>query len=236
MTFAITVQPRGKEKIELLRQDGFIPAVVYGPDRAALALTIPAPEFKKLYTAAGVSTLIDLQVEGEKAPNKVLIQEVQTDPLRGDVIHVDFRQINMAETMEAEVELSFVGDAPAVKGLGGTLIKPRAHVKIKCLPNDLVSSITVDLTALATFEDSIHVKDISVPQGITILDAGDSLVAKVAPPLTEEQLKAMEETGPKSVEEVEVEKKGKKEEEGEEGAVEGGAPAAAPAKAKEEKK
>lgn len=236
MTFAITVQPRGKEKIEILRVGGFIPAVVYGPDRAALALTIPAPEFKKLYTAAGESTLIDLHVEGEKAPSKVLIQEVQTDPLRGDIIHVDFRQINMAETMEAEVELSFVGDAPAVKGLGGTLIKPRAHIKIKCLPNDLVGSIAVDLAALATFEDSIHVKDISVPPGITILDAPDSLVAKVAPPLTEEQLKAMEETGPKSVEEVEVEKKGKKEEEGEEGAAEGEAAAPAPAKAKEEKK
>lgn len=236
MTFAITVQPRGKEKVEILRAGGFIPAVVYGTDRAALSLTIPAPEFKKLYTAAGVSTLIDLQVEGEKASNKVLIQEVQRDPLRGDIIHVDFRQINMAETMEAEVELSFVGDAPAVKGLGGTLIKPRAHVKIKCLPNDLVSSIAVDLTALATFEDSIHVKDISVPPGIAILDTPDMLIAKVAPPLTEDQLKALEETTVKSVEEVEVEKKGKKEEDGKEGAEGGTAPAATPAKAKEEKK
>lgn len=227
MTFAITVQPRGKEKIEILRADGFIPAVVYGPDRDALALTIPAPEFKKLYSATGESTLIDLQVEGEKTPSKVLIQEVQTDPLRGDIIHVDFRQINMAETMEADVELKLVGDAPAVKGLGGTLIKPRAHVKIKCLPNDLVGSIAVDLTALATFEDSIHVKDLVAPSGITILDAPETLIAKVAPPLTEEQLKAMEETGPKSVEEVEVEKKGKKEEEGEEGAEGATAPEAA---------
>lgn len=216
MSFSIPAKTRSPGNIEELRVSGILPAVVYGGDRVnSQSLSITYADFEKLYNEAGESSLIDLQVEGENEPVKVLIQDIQYDPVKGQMIHADLRQIKMSERMTASVELTFSGEASAVKELGGTLMKAHDYVNVTCLPKDLVSEIVVDLTVLKTFTDTIRVSDLSVPSGIVITDQPEMVLAKVTPPLTEEQIKAMEEAGPKSVEEVEIEKKGKKEEENE---------------------
>ncbi|MBU0597209.1 50S ribosomal protein L25 [Patescibacteria group bacterium] len=203
-----------------LREDGIIPAVVYGPEIKTISIGVNYKEFEKLHNEAGESSLIDCIVEGEKDPITVLIQDLQIEPLKGRIIHVDFRQIKMGEEMNATVELEFVGESVAVKEQGGTLIQNYEEVNVKCLPSNLVSHINVDLSKLATFDEVIKIKDLVLPEGITVLDDPEGLVAKVAQPLTDEQFKAMETEGDKGVESVEVE--GEKKEEGEEGAgVEG---------------
>ncbi|MEK7083823.1 MAG: hypothetical protein AAB932_01160, partial [Patescibacteria group bacterium] len=127
------------------------------------------------------------------------------------------------------------GESSAVKEAGGTLMTPRSELKIKCLPKDLVGHIDIDLSTLKTFDDMIHVREVTLPPGITVLDDAEIVIAKVARPLTDEELKAMEEAGPKSVEDVAVvEKKEKKE--GEEDGEEGKAGEAAKGEKKEEKK
>ena len=159
--------------------------------------------------------MIDLSIDG-KEPVKVLIQDIQMDPVKHKIIHADFRQIKMGEEMHASISLEFVGVAPAEKTLGGTLITGVDMVNVKCLPTALVSSFEIDLSTLATFDDVIKIGDINIGEGITITDAPDTVVAKVIPPLTQEQLDAMDsENAVTSVENVEVEKKGKKEEESE---------------------
>jgi len=218
MTFSIKLQPRPAGSVEELRASGSVPGVVYGPDRKSTSITIPNKELDKLYKEAGESTLIDLTIEGEKEAVKVLIQDLQFDPVKGNIIHVDFRQINMNEEMHATTELNFVGESAAVKELGGTLVKTLEYLNIKCLPKDLVSSIDVDLSALKTFDDAIHVKDITLPAGVTATDNVETVLAKVTAPLTEEQIKAMEESGPQTVEDVKVDEKVKKE--GDEAAAE----------------
>ena len=216
MSFSMTAETRALGSAAAIRVSGMLPAVVYGGDRAkSQAVTIRYVDFEKLYNEAGESSLIDLRVEGESEPVKVLIQDIQYDPVKGRMIHVDLRQIKMSEKMAVSVELTFAGEAPAVKELGGTLMKAHDYVNVTCLPKDLVSEIVVDLSVLKTFTDAIRVSDLPVPSGITVTDQPEMVLAKVTPPLTEDQLKAMEEAGPKSVEDIEVEKKGKKEEEGE---------------------
>ncbi|HAT04097.1 MAG TPA: 50S ribosomal protein L25 [Candidatus Magasanikbacteria bacterium] len=215
MVFSITAHKRGNGDATDLRQHGFVPGVIYGPDREPMPISVDALPLKKLYNEAGESSLVDFVIEGESEPVKVLIQDIQFDPVKGTMMHVDFRQIRMGVEMHATTELIYVGVSPAVKELGGTLVKVQEELDIKCLPKDLVSHIDVDLSVLCTFDDAIHIGDLKLPAGVIADEDPNTVIAKVTPPLTEDQLKAIEQENTVGVEAVEVEEKGKKEEEGE---------------------
>ncbi len=233
MTFVIGAKKRTAGNAEETRAQGQVPGVLYGPDMQPVSFSVGAQVFQKMYAEAGRSSLVDVSIDAE-APVAALIQDVQYDPVSGRVIHIDFRQINLKKVMHAAVALVFVSEAPAVKGLGGTLVKALDALHVSCLPQDLVGHLDVDISVLKTFENIIRVGDIAVPTGMTVTDDPNTTVAKVLAPFTEEQLKAMEEQGPKSLDEIEVAKKEKKEgdEEGEEGAS---GDEKAPAEGKEEK-
>lgn len=234
MTFSIEVKSR-KETAENTRRQSLIPAVLYGPGTKPVAVAVSGSVFNKLYSEAGESNLVDLNIDGGKETVKVLIKDVQRDPVRDNFIHVDFMKIDMNKEMNATLPIKFVGESSAVKELGGTLIKALEVLHIKCLPKDLVSELSFDISVLNTFDNIIHVSNLNLPTGIVCTDNPTTVVVKVAAPLTEEQFKALEEAGPKGIEDVELEKKKK---EAEEGAVEEGAepkkdekaPAAKPAK------
>lgn len=205
MTYSITAKKREGENPDSVRTAGLVPAVVYGPEIEPISVAVDYKDFEKLYNEAGESNLIDFQVEGSDDPIKTIIQDIQMDPVKDRVVHVDFRQIKMGEEMSATIELNYIGEAPAVKELGGTLVKGNDYVNVRCLPKDLVSNIEVDLSTLKTFEDVIKIENLPLPEGMTIVDNPNTLLAKVSAPLTEEQLKAMEEAEAPSVEDVEVE-------------------------------
>ncbi len=222
MAFTIQATKRTKQTADDLRADRQIPAVVYGPQTPSTSVAVNYREFEKLYAAAGESSLIDFSIDGA-APVKALVQEVQYEPVKGRVLHVDFRQIDMTKEMNATVELHFIGESSAVKDLGGTLIKTLEEVDVLCLPQNLVSHIDIDLSVLKGFTDVIHVSDLVLPNGITVENDADMVLAKVAAPLTEDEIKAMEAvSAPVDLSKIEVEKKGKTLEEGAEGAAEGG--------------
>ncbi|HQF57268.1 MAG TPA: 50S ribosomal protein L25 [Candidatus Magasanikbacteria bacterium] len=207
MTVSFSVQKRDA-RAEEIRSQGKLPGVIYGSEMKPISIMADYNNFEKLLREVGESSLVDFKIEGGETV-KALIQDVQYDPVKGRMIHFDLRQINMSQEIHAKVILNFVGEAPAVKEVGGTLFKGLEEVEIKCLPQDLVSEIEVDLSVLKTCEDAIHVKDLILPKGIQIISNLDTMVAKVTPNLTEEELKAMEEASVPSVEQVEVEKKGK---------------------------
>lgn len=222
MTFTFTVLKRGKGEPSVLRETGVVPGVIYGSGTEPISVSAEYTKLAKLYDAAGESSLIDLTIEGEPTPFKALVQDLQYDPVSRKMIHFDMRRIDMNKEMEVMVELKFVGEAPAVKSLGGTLVKTVEGVNVHCLPKDLVSEITIDLGVLKTFDDIVRLKDLVVPAGIKFIDNPEMAIVKVQAPLTEEQIKAMEEEGKKGVEAVEkVEKKVEEEvaEEGAEGAA-----------------
>lgn len=217
MTFGLDVKTREVtgRGVKNLRKQNLIPAVIYGKDVPSKNLVVEYLPFSRLYREAGESSLIDLKI-GDGALVKVLVQDVQMDPTTGKFIHVDFRQIKMTEKITVEALLKFIGEAPAVKETGGTLIKSLDKVEIECLPQDMIHEIEVDVSSLKAFEDDIHVKDLKVPPGVKILAEMDATIATVEAPLTEEELKAeLETSAVEKVEEVQVLEKEKKE--GEEG-------------------
>lgn len=199
-------------KGEQSREQGKLPAVAYGAGSEATSLDLVTSDFLKLYKQAGDSSLIDLEIDGKNV-GKVLIHEIQYNPVKDTPIHVDLRRINMNEAMQAPVVLQFVGEAPAVKGMGGTFVHNVSQVTVECLPKDLVSSISVDISILKTFEDTIKVKDLVLSAGLKVVAPGaDVLVAKVAAAMTEEEMKALEEAG-KSADVSKIEVAGQKEKE-----------------------
>ena len=141
---------------------------------------------EKVYSEGGESSLINLQVEGEKEVREVLIKDMVFDPVIDRAYHVDFYQIKRGEKLDIEPTIEFIGISPAVKALGGILVKNMDSVEIRCLPRDMVSVIKVDLAQLETFEDKILVKDLPLPEGVELLTDPQESVAMVQEPAEEE--------------------------------------------------
>jgi len=200
---------------------GVLPAVLYGHKIKNLNLELDLKEFEKIYKEAGESSLItlviakgkdeaeasslSLNVEEKKQKFLVLIHDIQFDHLTEKPIHIDFYQPELKEEVEVTVPLIFEGEAPAVKDLGGTLVKNISEVEVKALPQNLPHEIKVDIGNLKTFEDNILIKDLIVSKEVKILKEPEEIVAKVTQPekVEEELEKPVEE----KVEEVEQIKK-----------------------------
>jgi len=200
-----------KRKTNKLKKAGKIPAIIYGEGAKNTPLEVDYKDFKKDFDQTGESSLVSLEIEGEKKERPVLIHDIQRDPVSGKFIHIDFYQASLKEEVEVEVPLVFEGLAPAVKELGGTLVKEIQEIEIKALPQNLPHDIKVDVTGLKTFEDEIKIKDLQLPSGVKTDRGPEEIVAKVVPPtnVEEELAKPVEE----KVEEVEKVEKEKKEEE-----------------------
>lgn len=204
-------------KGEKTREGGALPAVVYGAGGEVISLDLNYTEFAKLFKEAGESSLIDLKIDNQDA-GKMLVQEIQFEPISGCMSHVDLRRIDMNKSIEAKVELRFIGESPAVKAMGGTLVHNVNEVEVKCLPSQLVGHIDVDLSGLKTFDDVIKVKDLVLPTGIIIISPNaEDLIAKAAAAMSEEEIKALEDSA-KTADISKIEVVGKKPEEGEDAA------------------
>lgn len=191
-------------KNRILKDAGEVPAVVYGSGTEPKNISIDRNSFIKTYRSAGESTLVNLVIEQDE-PVVVLIQDYQKDPIKDYITHVDFFVVDMNKKLEAVVDLVFVGESAAVKSLGGTLIRSRDSVTIKCLPSDLVREFEVDLSTLNTFDDVFHISDLNIPEGIEIIDDKDLTIAVVSAPRTQEEVEALEDSIEEDVESVEVE-------------------------------
>lgn len=218
MSFAIVAKSRAGNA-EALRSDARVPGIMYGAGITPVSVSVSSIDLEKLYRNVSESTLVDLTLENN-APVKVLLQDIQVDPVRGKITHVDFRQIDMNKPLEVQVEIRLVGLAPAVKELGGSLIQQAESVNVRCLPKDLINFVEVDVSSLSNFDAAIFIKDLKLPAGVESLDDAENIIAKVSAPMSEEELKAMEATDTAAVDLSKIEvsdKKGKKEEEGAEG-------------------
>jgi large subunit ribosomal protein L25 len=167
-----------KKRAEKL-SEGYIPGVLYGPGLKNVVLEISSKDFEKTYKEIGETSLVVLESGSEKY--QVLIHDIQKDPLTGMIIHVDFYQPNLKQEVEVTVPLVFEGEPPAVKELGGTLVKNILEVDVKALPEKLPHEIKVNVEKLKNFEDAVLIKDLEVPQGVEILKDPEETVALVTP-------------------------------------------------------
>jgi len=190
------------KKNKRLRKSGVLPAVIYGHGIETRNIEIKKTLFQKFYKQVDISNLFDLIINDQE-PVKVLIQEIQKHPIKNDITHVDFYQINKNEKITHSVKLNFIGEAKAVKELNGMLIKNANSVEIECLPEYLISEIDIDISSLNTFEDFIYIKDIKVSSKVKILDNPDKVIAVVSSLRKEEAKVVVEE---KIVEKGKIEK------------------------------
>ena len=219
----LTVEKReATSQLPALRAKGFIPAVFYGHKQDSTSISVKEVEFMKVWKQAGESSVINLK--GEGMDHEVLIQDIDLDPVTDKVRHADFYVIEKGKKVTVNIPLEFTGVAPAVKDLGGILVKVLHELEIEAMPKDLPHNLVVDVSSLATFEDRVFAKDVVLPAGVVLLSKPDEVVASVAQAVEEK----VEEV-PVDLTAIEVEKKGKEVKEGEEAA----APAKPEAKPKE---
>ncbi len=204
------------KKVRFLRRQGFIPANVYGRGTDSIALQVDTKSLKHLLIHAGGTDLISLKIGDSKKSVKVLLRDVQRNPINDDLFHVEFYQVKMDEKIRVDVPLEFVGEAPALKHKNVALLRVLDSLHIEALPDDLPHSIEVDVTALEENDQAIHVKDLKLPPDVTLHTDPEEMVIKVA-----EAKKIVEEEAPvaEAAEEAEVvgeEKEAEAEAEGEE--------------------
>ncbi|MBI2447156.1 MAG: 50S ribosomal protein L25 [Candidatus Omnitrophica bacterium] len=202
-----------KNKTAKIRKTGIVPAVVYKKGLGAIPLSLSVKDMEKaLHTSAGGNVIINLSVpENGKTANKtVIIKEIQYDPLKGSLLHVDFNEISLTEMLKVGVPVEAKGAAAGIKD-GGILEHILWEVEIECLPTQIPEKIEADISGLK-IGDSLHVKDLRVPEGVKILNDPELTIMSVKPPLVE---KAAEVVPGAEITEPEVirEKKEEKEEE-----------------------
>ena len=211
----------GKGVARKLRAAGRVPAVLYGHDQETVALTVDAREmFQVLHSAGGSNVLLDLMVDG--TPHLAMPREVQRDHIHNTLIHVDFLAVSRTETITVEVPIVEIGEAVGVKE-GGVVEHHLRNLHVECLPQDVPELIEVDITPLA-IGDMIHVRDVVVPAGVTVLTNPEDAVLSVITPAAlrvEAELGLPGEEAPEGVEApaAEGEGEGEGEAEGEDGAA-----------------
>src|ERR1041384_8202598 len=176
----------GRSAVRKLKANGAVPAVIYGAKNEPEALQVSKREINAVLAhASGENILVELEIDG--AANRLaMVQEVQHSPVGGDVLHVDFHAVSMDEMIEADVPLEPVGTATGVKNFGGLLEQNLRTLTIECLPRDLPDIIRVDVSAL-NVGDSIHVREIQLPSGVTTRIQQELTAFSVLAPTVEEE-------------------------------------------------
>jgi len=226
-------EERGKQLMKRLRRGGFIPVIIYKDGKDSVSLKVSEKEFSAVIgTKAGTNVIINLKIADKQKAKTVMIKEMQRDPLKGSIMHVDFNEISLTETIKVHVKVEPKGDPAGIKE-GGTLERVVHEVEVECLPTAIPEKIEVDVTNM-NINDTIFVKDLAAPAGIKILQDAELIVMSLKPPHVE--VPAEEVPGEEVSTEPELIKKKKELEEEE---AEGEAPAKEEPKkdaSKEEKK
>lgn len=173
------------KKVETLRNEGLIPAELYGHGVKNLHLTLSAKEFQKVFKEAGESTVINLKTEDNQTL-PVMIHDVKTDPISEKILHIDFYQIKMSEKIRVHIPIEFLGEAPAIKNFGGILIKTLQGIEVEALPQDLPHRIQIDLTPLDAIGKNVSVKDLKLSDKVKIFLTPETIITTVVEAKAEE--------------------------------------------------
>jgi large subunit ribosomal protein L25 len=176
-----TRQVLGK-KVAQLRRTGFLPANVYGHGVESVAVQVETDSMEKTLKASSANEVIDLKIAGESQTRPVVIQRIQRHPLTSRTLHLEFYQVSLRQKMRADVPLVIVGQSHAIDTFNGVLVTAIESVQVEALPLDLPSRIEVDIRPLRELEQTLHVRDLPIPESVVILTDPDVVVVKVASP------------------------------------------------------
>ncbi len=174
-------------KVKSLREQGLSPANVFGKKIKSLAVSVKTADFRKIFSKVGATGIIYLEVEGEKEARPVLVSFTQKSPLKGTLLHIDFRQVDLTQKVKAEVPIKITGESLAIKDKGGVLVAVLTKVMVEALPADLPEILEVSIQGLIEIGQSIHVSDIKIDKSkVKIEAAEDETLAIIQEPKKEE--------------------------------------------------
>ena len=217
MSASLNAEPREgvrKGANRKLRATGRVPAILYGKDQEPMLLSVNAREALHLFQQISVeNTIIELKVTGDKSKIQALVREVQVAALRPALLHIDFYKIQAGVKLEVEIPIELVGIPNGVRNDGGVLEQVIHEVPVRCLPDQIPESIQIDVTHLE-LQDSLHISDLKVAEGVEILMDAERTLCVVQLP------RVIEEVPPVSAEAPVTEVIGAEKTEGEEGGEE----------------
>lgn len=174
-------------KVKTLRREGILPANIFGKKIKSTSIQVNTDELKKVYKEVGETTLLNLQLAGEKEDRPVLIANIQKEPVSDAFIHVDFHQVDLKEKVEAKVPVELTGESPAEKQGIGTVVVYINEIEVEALPTDLPEKFTVDTSKLTEVDQVVYVKDLAIDKKkLGVKTDLESILVKVEPPQKEE--------------------------------------------------
>jgi large subunit ribosomal protein L25 len=175
------------KKVRFLRRQGVTPANIYGHGIDSTHINVDARSLKHLLGRVGSTDLISLKMGDSKSPIMVLIREVQRNPLTDELLHVDFYQVKMTEKIKADVPVVFIGEAPVLRKVkNSSILHLIDSLHIEALPDNLPHSLEVDVSGLEELDHTIHIKDIHLGDGVTLLSDPEQMAVKVVEARKEE--------------------------------------------------
>ena len=178
-SFKVTTRSVNGKKTRFLRRQGITPAHLFGQGLTSVAVQCPTSELQQAIARKGTTRLMDLKLDAEKEARSVFIREIQRDALTGELIHVDFYQVNKNRKIRVAVPLVLVGDAPASKLKNNIIEQLVGEVEVESLPGDLPPQIEVDISPLAEANQALKISDIKLKPGVVVMAAPEQLIVKV---------------------------------------------------------
>ena len=175
------------KKVESLRRRGIVPVHLYGRGIESQALQVEEPVLRSLLSQSGGNVPVTVEIEGQDATNLCFVSEIQRHPVSENILHVDFNRVDISRALQIEVPIILIGDPPAVRNEGGTLLQPLSSILVESLPMNIPVSFEIDVSHLDNFEKSVRVSDITVSSDVRLLRDTDEMVARVVPPRLEEE-------------------------------------------------
>jgi large subunit ribosomal protein L25 len=189
---------RGSADARRLRRDGLIPGVLYGRGKTPHAIAIPERELRRVLSGpAGLHTILDVVLDGQKTAHASILKEYQRDPLRGTVSHVDLHEVRLDQPIQAQVTVVLVGEPAGVKE-GGVLSQVTREVTVEALPMEIPEHLELDVSGMA-IGDSLRVSDLVAVANVTFLDDSEEVLATVTPPTVVEEPEEVLEEGEEAV-------------------------------------
>ena len=180
--YAVTPRSVLGKRSKRLRQEGVLPGNIYGRGLDSVAVQLPRREAESLLSAHGLNSLLELSVEGEKDQRPVIVRQVQRHPLSREILHLDFYQVDLARTIQANVPVTLIGEAPAVHTYQGILITGLDHVLVEALPAEIPSHIELSVDFLEELDAQLTVADLAVGDGVRIMTDPEVMLARIARP------------------------------------------------------
>lgn len=177
----LTLEPRtttGK-KVKRLRQAGIIPVHLYGSGISSRTLQCQRPTLIRVLALAGGNTPITVSVEGDEDEHLAFVREVQWDPIRGDLVHVDFLRAEATQRVSAEVPITLTGDSPGARLANGIVVQQLRSVVVEALPLDMPAELVVDLAMLTEPDGVVRAGDLVMPEDTTLISDADGVVVRI---------------------------------------------------------